>query len=66
MAGLNYEQFDIGQTFDHAFTRTVTEMDNTTFSLVTMNPQPLYLDAHFAEKPSPGNACSTRCTRWAS
>ena len=30
------------------WTRTVTEMDNTMFSLLTMNPQPLHLDAHFA------------------
>jgi acyl dehydratase len=48
MAGLTYEQFAVGQTFDHVFTRTVTEMDNTLFSLLTMNPQPLHIDAHFA------------------
>ena len=48
MAGLYFEQFEVGQSFDHAFTRTVTEMDNTMFSLMTMNPQPLHLDAHFA------------------
>jgi len=29
--------------------RTVTEMDNTLFSALTMNPQPLHLDAHFSE-----------------
>lgn len=49
MAGLTYEQFEIGQQFEHIFTRTVTEMDNTMFSLLTMNPQPLHIDAHFAE-----------------
>jgi acyl dehydratase len=48
MAGLYYEEFFIGQQFDHPWTRTVTEMDNTMFSLMTMNPQPLHLDAHFA------------------
>ena len=48
MAGLYFEQFEPGQVFEHAFTRTVTEMDNTLFSLLTMNPQPLHLDAHFA------------------
>lgn len=50
MAGLHYEQFEVGQVFDHPLTRTVTEMDNTMFSLLTMNPQPLHIDAHFAEK----------------
>ena len=49
MAGLFFEQFEAGQVFEHAYTRTVTEMDNTMFSLLTMNPQPLHIDAHFAE-----------------
>jgi acyl dehydratase len=49
MAGLYFEDFEIGQQFHHEFSRTVTEMDNTMFSLLTMNPQPLHLDAHFAE-----------------
>ena len=48
MAGLTYEQFEAGQVFEHALSRTVTEMDNTMFSLLTMNPQPLHIDAHFA------------------
>jgi acyl dehydratase len=48
MSGLYFEEFAVGQEFKHAFTRTVTEMDNTMFSLLTMNPQPLHIDAHFA------------------
>ena len=48
MAGLYYEEFSVGQEFAHALSRTVTEMDNTMFSLMTMNPQPLHIDAHFA------------------
>ncbi len=48
MAGLTYEQFVVGHVFEHALSRTVTEMDNTMFSLMTMNPQPLHIDAHFA------------------
>ncbi|MGA0593804.1 MaoC family dehydratase [Enterovirga sp. CN4-39] len=50
MAGLYYEQFEVGHEFRHPLTRTVTEMDNTMFSLLTLNPQPLHIDAHFAEK----------------
>lgn len=50
MAGLYYEQFDVGMTFEHAWSRTVTETDNVLFSTLTMNPQPLHLDAHFAEQ----------------
>lgn len=49
MPGLYFEEFYVGQEFHHAFSRTVTEMDNTMFSLLTMNPQPLHIDAHFSE-----------------
>ncbi|MGA3400768.1 MAG: MaoC family dehydratase [Acetobacteraceae bacterium] len=48
MAGLYYEEFFLGQEFDHPWSRTVTEMDNTLFSALTLNVQPLHLDAHFA------------------
>ncbi|MBR1221684.1 MaoC family dehydratase [Bradyrhizobium sp. U87765 SZCCT0131] len=50
MAGLYFEDFTVGQEFTHALTRTVTEMDNTMFSLLTLNPQPLHIDAHFSAK----------------
>ena len=48
MAGLHFEEFAEGQVFEHAMTRTVTEMDNVLFTTLTMNPQPLHLDAEFA------------------
>jgi acyl dehydratase len=48
MAGLYYEQFFVGQEFEHPWTRTVTEMDNTLFSALTMNVQPLHIDANFS------------------
>jgi acyl dehydratase len=48
MPGLYFEDFEVGQEFKHPLTRTVTEMDNTMFSLLTMNPQPLHIDAHFS------------------
>lgn len=50
MSGLYFEQFEVGRIFKHAVTRTVTEMDNTLFSVMTLNMQPLHLDAHFSEK----------------
>ena len=50
MAGLYFEEFTIGRVFDHAWTRTVTEMDNVLFSSLTMNVQPLHLDEEFASK----------------
>src|SRR3954471_6878689 len=50
MAGLYFEELTVGRTFDHAWTRTVTEMDNVLFSSLTMNVQPLHLDEEFASK----------------
>jgi acyl dehydratase len=49
MAGLYFEDFAEGRVFAHALTRTVTEMDNVLFTTLTMNPQPLHLDAEFAK-----------------
>ncbi|CAM5216371.1 Acyl dehydratase OS=Castellaniella defragrans OX=75697 GN=HNR28_003330 PE=4 SV=1 [Castellaniella defragrans] len=45
---LYYEDYEIGQHFVHPWRRTVNEMDNTLFSMLTMNPQPLHIDAEFA------------------
>src|SRR5215510_8475596 len=50
MAGLFFEEFEEGQVFEHAISRTVTEMDNVLFSTLSMNPQPLHLDAEFAKQ----------------
>lgn len=48
MPGLHFEEFDVGQTFDRPIRRTVTEADNMLFSVMTMKPQPLHIDAEFA------------------
>ena len=48
MAGLHYEEFEIGYVFHHATTRTVTETDNLLMTTLSMNTQPLHLDAEFA------------------
>ncbi len=50
MPGLWFEEFEIGKTYSHSITRTVTEMDNMMFSCLTMNPQPLHIDRHFSAK----------------
>src|SRR5690348_18291474 len=50
MAGLYFEEFEEGQVFEHAISRTVTEMDNVLFSTLTMNPQPIHLDEEFAKR----------------
>ena len=45
--GLYYEDFVVGQVVAHRLRRTVTQMDNMLFSNMTLNPQPLHIDAHF-------------------
>jgi acyl dehydratase len=45
--GLYFEDFSIGVTIEHRLTKTVTQMDNMLFSNMTLNPQPLHIDAHF-------------------
>ncbi len=44
-----FEDLEPGLVIDHAITRTVTESDNTMFSVMTMNPAALHLDESFAE-----------------
>ena len=48
MGGLYFDEFELGQTFSHSITRTITETDNLLFCALTHNPQPLHLDAEFA------------------
>lgn len=50
MKGKYFEELDVGMTFTHQPSRTVTETetDNLLFTTLTMNPQPLHLDAEFA------------------
>lgn len=49
MSGLWFEEFEVGQVFDHPWRRTVTEYDNMLFSNLTMNVQPLHIDFEFAK-----------------
>jgi acyl dehydratase len=50
MAGKHFEEFTIGEVFHHQPGRTVTETDNLLFSSLTLNLQPLHLDAEFGKK----------------
>ena len=47
--GLYYEEFAVGQRFEHVVRRTVTETDNLLFSALTMNPAAIHLDAQYAK-----------------
>jgi acyl dehydratase len=54
MPGKYFEDLEVGMRFEHQPGRTVTETDNLLFSALTMNPQPLHLDAEFARSTQHG------------
>lgn len=48
--GRYYEDFVVGDTYEHRPGRTITDADNIQFSLMTMNAHPMHCDANFAAK----------------
>ncbi len=50
MTGRYYEDLLVGARFRHSTGRTVTEMDNVLFCALTLNTQPLHINADFAAK----------------
>ncbi len=50
MPGKFFEDLEVGARIVHTRGRTITEMDNTLFCALTMNDQPLHLNADFAAR----------------
>jgi len=50
VAGLYFEEFEVGQVFRHALRRTLTETDNLIFSALTHNPAALHLDEEYCRE----------------
>ena len=48
--GRFYEDFEIGDVYPHPLGRTILAADNTWFSLLTMNTNPLHFDYHYSSK----------------
>jgi acyl dehydratase len=46
--GRAYEDFELGDIYEHRPGRTITEADNVWFTLLTMNQHPLHFDAAYA------------------
>jgi itaconyl-CoA hydratase len=49
-SGLYYEDFEPGDVFEHRPGRTILAVDNTWFTLLTMNTQELHFDAAYAAR----------------
>ncbi len=50
MPGKYFDELEIGQVIRHDVGRTLTEMDNVLFSSLTLNPQPLHINADYAAR----------------
>jgi acyl dehydratase len=48
--GRCFEDFEVGDVYEHRPGRTISEADNTWFTLLTMNTHPLHFDAAYAAK----------------
>src|SRR5687767_12207385 len=48
--GRFYEDFEVGDVYEHPLGRTITETDNVWFSLLTQNTAPLHFDKHYSEQ----------------
>ena len=48
--GRSYEDFAVGAVYRHWPGRTISEADNTWFTLLTMNTHPLHFDAAYAAR----------------
>lgn len=49
-SGLYYEDFNVGEVFEHRPGRTVLDADNVWFTLLTLNPQQVHFDNEYASK----------------
>ncbi|MEC9454495.1 MAG: Mesaconyl-CoA hydratase [Alphaproteobacteria bacterium MarineAlpha10_Bin2] len=47
--GRYYEDFEVGHIYEHRPGRTITQTDNTWFTLLTMNKHPLHFDLDYAK-----------------
>ena len=61
MPGLYFDQFSVGQKFDHPIRRTITETDNVLITTMTHNPAALHLDAEYMKGTEFGRPIVNSC-----
>ncbi|MFM2301567.1 MAG: hypothetical protein RLZZ84_1303 [Pseudomonadota bacterium] len=61
MAGVWFDELEVGQRFDHAIRRTVTETDNVLITTLTHNPAQLHLDAEYMKDSEYGRVLVNSC-----
>lgn len=61
ITGRMYEDFEVGAVYRHWPGRTISEADNTWFTLLTMNSHPIHFDANYAAGTSFGQPLVNSC-----
>lgn len=61
MPGVWFDELEVGQRFDHAIRRTVTETDNVLFTTLSHNPAQLHLDAEYMKGTEYGQVLVNSC-----
>ena len=59
--GRYLEDFNVGDVYEHRPGRTITESDNTWFTLLTMNQHPVHFDAEYAKQSEFGKPLVNSC-----
>jgi len=59
--GRHLEDFKVGDVYEHRPGRTISEADNTWFTLLTMNTHPLHFDAAYAARTEFGRPVVNSC-----
>jgi len=59
--GRLFEDFTVGDVYHHRPGRTISETDNTWFTLLTMNTHPLHFDAAYAAQTEFGRPLVNSC-----
>lgn len=52
--GRYFEEFQVGETIKHYPGRTITEADHVLFCMLTMNHNPVHIDANYASRTQHG------------
>lgn len=60
-AGRFFEDFEVGDVYEHPLGRTITSADNIWFTLLTQNTAPLHFDHHYASQTEFGKPLVNSC-----
>ncbi|GAC1470246.1 MAG: (R)-specific enoyl-CoA hydratase RipB/Ich [Gemmatimonadaceae bacterium] len=59
--GRFFEDFAVGDVYEHALGRTITTADNIWFTLLTQNTAPIHFDHHYAAQTEFGKPLVNSC-----